>query len=72
MLIVQYPMQFNGHPRNISNPCSAQLCAGERWSTNTTWAHVLHALLLLSKHLNLLHGRRPKHIFLTRLGTEPM
>ena len=31
MLIVQYPMQFSGPPRNISNPCSAPLCAGELW-----------------------------------------
>ena len=31
MLIVQYPMQFSGPPRNISNPCSAPLCAGEWW-----------------------------------------
>ena len=31
MLIVQYPMQFSGPPRNMSNPCSAPLCAGEWW-----------------------------------------
>ena len=31
MLIVHYPMQFSGPPRNISNPCSAPLCAGEWW-----------------------------------------
>ena len=32
MLIVQYPMQYCGPPRNISkNPCTAPLCAGEWW-----------------------------------------
>ena len=31
MLIVQYPMQFSEPPRNISNPCSALLRAGEWW-----------------------------------------
>ena len=25
MLIVQYPRQFSGRPRHISNPCSASL-----------------------------------------------
>ena len=28
MLIVQYPVQFSGPPRNISNPCSTLLCTG--------------------------------------------
>ena len=29
MLIVQYPMQFSGTFRSISNPCSSPLCAGK-------------------------------------------
>ena len=45
--IVQYPIQFSGPPRNISNPCSALLCAASGCSTNTTR---IHALLLSSKH----------------------
>ena len=35
MLAVQYPIQFSGHPRNISNSFSAQLCPSDG-STNTT------------------------------------
>ena len=29
MLIVKYPMQFSGPPKNIGNPCSAPLYADE-------------------------------------------
>ena len=31
MFIVQYPMQFRGPPRNVSNLCSAPFYAGEWW-----------------------------------------
>ena len=34
MLIVQYPMQLSEPPRNISNSCSAPLCAGRRLLLN--------------------------------------
>ena len=54
VLKVQYPMQFNGPPRNITNPCSAPLFAsqGNGGSNNmcTTRANALLALLLSSKH----------------------
>ena len=64
MLIVQHPMQFSGPPRNISNlyvrHYFAQTNGG---STNTTRVHAFYALLLHSKHYQimpyLLHGRRP-------------
>ena len=48
MLRVQCPMQFSGPPRNISNPGSIPLCAGENGgSTNT---NRVHTLLLPSKY----------------------
>ena len=31
MVIDQYRIQFSGPPRDISNPCSAPLNAGEWW-----------------------------------------
>ena len=31
LLIVHYPMQFSGPPRNNGNSYSALLCAGEWW-----------------------------------------
>ena len=37
----------SGPPRNINNPCTAPICAGEWWFTNTTR---VHALILPSKH----------------------
>ena len=57
-------MQFSEPPRNISNLCSALLCADEWWFS-TTMVHAFHALLLPSKHYqimyrvpNLFHDRR--------------
>ena len=44
-------MQFSGPRRNIINPCSVPLCAGEYGgSTNTTRVHACHALILPSKY----------------------
>ena len=32
--IIIFVVQFSGPPINISNPCSAPLCAGEFWVIN--------------------------------------
>ena len=50
LLVIQYPMQFNGPPRNISNPCSASLCAARRIVVQLIQLHAFHALLLPSKY----------------------
>ena len=47
LLIVHYPMQFSGPPRNIRFPCSTLLAHANGGSTNTTR---VHGLLLPSKH----------------------
>ena len=47
MLIVQYPMQFNRPPRNISNHVQHRFAQANGGSTNTTR---VHALLLSSRH----------------------
>ena len=44
-------MQFSGPLINISNPCSAPLCADDGGTTNTTRAPAFHTVLLPSKHL---------------------
>ena len=43
LLIVQYPMQFSGPPRNISNPSSAPL---SQVNCGSTYTIMVHALLL--------------------------
>ena len=66
MIIVQYSIHFSGPLRNISNPCSAPLCATDGVSTYTTF-NAFHALLLPSKillnNVHLLHDKRAKNSF---------
>ena len=57
MLTVQYPIQFSGPLRNISNSCSAPLCSGEWFNQGC----ISKTLLNNIKSTFLLHGRRPIH-----------
>ena len=50
MVIVQYPMQFGGPPRSISNLCSAPLSG----SGSATTGVAFHPLLLPSKYYKLM------------------
>ena len=49
MFVVQYPIQFSGPSRSISNACSAQFCSGEWWFNQTQLEmHLMHYYYLLN------------------------
>ena len=63
MLIVQYPMQFNRLLRNISNPCSAPLCADEWWLNLNNYYPLNISKYCLEYHIYFIVEDRDIHNF---------